>query len=103
MLYSSFDCYQMSCILYNKSHGCSTLFVHSVILFCCKSSISHRIEDPDCELSFNGKDFTIWIDGSFTGGIDFRVEATARTKGGKVSIKDGRKLIIQDAEEIIIF
>ena len=62
-----------------------------------------RTEDSDCELSFNGKDLTIWMDGSFTGGIDFRVEAAARTKGGKVSIDDGRKLIIQDAEEIIIF
>ena len=62
-----------------------------------------RVEDTECMTSFETTDSMLLLEGVFQEGLDFRVEATIRNRGGKITRVDDRVLRVTDAEEILIF
>lgn len=61
-----------------------------------------RNRDPNCDLAFNTTDTSLVLTGSISDGIDFRVEASAWQKGGTVRVLDGRKITVDQTNEIIV-
>ncbi|MGI6706669.1 MAG: glycosyl hydrolase family 95 catalytic domain-containing protein [Clostridia bacterium] len=62
-----------------------------------------RTEDPECRLSWGVTDQTLAMDGAFRDGIDFRVEASIRSKGGEISVVENKRFRVKGAEEILVF
>ena len=60
-----------------------------------------RVTDPDCSLKFDLSESALIMDGAFSDGISFRINAEIIAKGGSTKILD-RKLIIYGTEELII-
>ena len=60
-----------------------------------------RIDDPQCKLRNDVQPNLLAMDGQFDGGLAFRVEARMHVTGG-TSIVDGDRLIVRDADEILI-
>jgi len=62
-----------------------------------------RTEDPECRLSWGVIDQTLAMDGAFQGGIDFRVEASIRSRGGEISVVENKRFRVKGAKEILVF
>ncbi|MEI6807286.1 MAG: glycoside hydrolase family 95 protein [bacterium] len=60
-----------------------------------------RNHSPDCALTFDTSTDVITMDGSISGGIDFRVQSAAWHKGGEAKVIDGRKLLLHAITEVV--
>jgi len=49
-----------------------------------------RLYDPDCDLAFATTRRGLTLDGSFKGGLDFRVQAAIRYEGGRLNVRQQR-------------
>jgi alpha-L-fucosidase 2 len=63
----------------------------------------NRTEDPECKLSWGVTDQTLAMDGAFQDGIDFRVEASIRSRGGEISVIENNRFRVMGAEELLVF
>lgn len=85
--------------------------VHNLIVIrikVLKGSISgrfyfNRVEDEECCVSYIGKDNEIFMEGTFTEGINFKAQAAFRVMDGTYETKEDGSYIIKAASEVIIF
>lgn len=61
-----------------------------------------RIFDPGCTTSAGGSDERLFLDGHFSGGIDFRVEVEFRHDRGERSIDSAGRLSLSGTRELIL-
>lgn len=62
-----------------------------------------RVKDTDCMTLYDLSGSTLILDGMFQDGLDFRIEADLRSKGGKIQNCGENILKVTDAEEILLF
>lgn len=61
-----------------------------------------RIHDPECELQSTADNDLLTLNGKIKRGIDFRVEAQIRQKGGQASILQNNRVFIKGTRELLI-
>jgi alpha-L-fucosidase 2 len=61
-----------------------------------------RLLDPGCTLTFRTRRAGLIMDGRFSSGLRFRVQAAVRAEGGRLSVIENRKVMVQDTRDLLV-